>query len=72
VSAASGSTTHAFVYDADGRVMGEYGASAADVIAETIWLSPEVTNDNQPFGGDDGAGGYAPLAMRRPGGRVQC
>lgn len=27
-----------------------------------IGLSPEVANDNQPFGGDDGIGGYAPLA----------
>ena len=66
VSATSGSTTHAFVYDSDGRVMGEYGASAADVIAETIWLQPEVANDNTPFGGDDGAGGYAPLAPDFP------
>ncbi len=34
------------------------------MIAETIWLSPEVAaNDNQPLGGDDGAGGYAPLAV---------
>ena len=63
VSATNGSTTHTFIYDADGRVLGEYGTSAADVIAETIWLSPEVANDNQPFGGDDGVGGYAPLAV---------
>ena len=63
VSTTSGSTTHAFVYDADGRVLGEYGTSAADVIAETIWLSPDVANDNQPFGGDDGVGGYAPLVV---------
>jgi len=54
---------HIFVYDADGRVLGEYGSSASDVVGETIWLSPEVTNDNQPFGGDDGVGGYAPLAV---------
>jgi len=63
VSATSGSVTHRFVDDGDGRVMGEYGASASDVIAETIWLSPEIAaNDNQ-FGGDDGVGGYAPLAV---------
>ena len=62
VSSTSGSTTHSFVYDADGRVLGEYGTSASDVIAETIWLSPEVANDNG-FGGDDGVGGYAPLAV---------
>jgi RHS repeat-associated protein len=47
----------------DGRVLGEYGTSAADVKAEFIWLSPEVANDNAPFGGDDGVGGYAPLAV---------
>jgi RHS repeat-associated protein len=56
--------THRFVYDPDGRVLGEYGASASDVIAETIWMSPEVAaNDNEPLGGDDGVGGYAPLAV---------
>jgi len=32
-------------------------------VAETIWLSPEVANDNQVIGGDDGVGGYAPLAV---------
>lgn len=62
VSVTSGSTTHAFVYDPDGRLIGEYGASGSP-IAETIWLSPEVANDNAPFGGDDGIGGYAPLAI---------
>ena len=31
--------------------------------AETIWLSPEVATANQPFGGDDSIGGYAPLAV---------
>lgn len=63
VSVSSGSTTHEFVYDSDGRILGEYGTSASDVIAETIWLDPGVANDNQEFGGDDGVGGYAPLAM---------
>jgi RHS repeat-associated protein len=63
VSATSGSVTHRFVYDAGGRVIGEYGASAADVIAETIWMSPDASNDNEPLGGDDGVGGYAPLAV---------
>lgn len=37
VSATGGSVTHS-VYDADGRVLGEYGAWASDLIAETIWL----------------------------------
>jgi RHS repeat-associated protein len=44
-------------------VLGEYGTSATDVRAETIWLTPDAENDNQPFGGDDGIGGYAPLAI---------
>jgi RHS repeat-associated protein len=63
VAASSGTTTHRFVYDADGRVLGEYGSSATDVIAETIWLSPSAANDNSPYGGGDGVGGYAPLAV---------
>jgi len=32
VAMTSGTGTRRFVYDADGRVMGEYGVSAADVI----------------------------------------
>lgn len=63
VSVASGSTTHEFVYDPDGRLISEYDASGSSV-AETVWLSPSVGNDNQPLGGDDGVGGgYAPLAV---------
>ena len=42
--------------------MGEYDSSGAPV-AETIWLSPSVAGGNQPFGGSDGVGGYAPLAV---------
>ena len=62
---AIGSTTDTsrFVYDMSGRLLGEYGVSASDVKAETIWLSPEVDAGGQPFGGDDGVGGYAPLAV---------
>lgn len=64
VAMTSGGVTRAYVYDADGRLIGEYGSSASDVIAETIWLHPEVAaNDNAPLGGDDGIGGYAPLAV---------
>ena len=64
--------TRRFVYDAGGRVMGEYGASAADVKAEFIWLSPEV-GAGGAFGGDDGLGGYMPLAVATPdsGGTIQ-
>jgi RHS repeat-associated protein len=58
-------TTRRFVYAADGRVMGEYGLSAADVKAEFIWAVPDAANDNA-FGGDDGIGGYAPLAVATP------
>ena len=34
--------TRRFVYDADGRALGEYGASAADVKAEFVWAAPEL------------------------------
>lgn len=53
-----------FVYDADGRLMGEHGASAgaADVKGEFVWLSPEAANDNA-WGGDDGTGGHTFLAV---------
>jgi len=62
VSAGTSADMRQYIYDGDGRMMGEYGVSAADVKAETIWLSPEVGGD-QPWGGDDGVGGYAPLAV---------
>ena len=62
MSVTSGSTTHSFVYDPDGRLIGEYDSSGAPV-AETIWLSPSVSSTNQPLGGSDGIGGYAPLAL---------
>lgn len=57
-----------YVYDLDGRMMGEYGSSYTDVRAETIWLSPTVSSPAEPFGGDDGMGGYAPLAVATPAG----
>ena len=55
--------TRHFVYDSQGRVVAEYGASASDVKAEFIWALPPAANDNSPFGGDDGIVGYAPLAL---------
>ena len=55
--------TRLFVYAPDGRVLGEYGASASDVRAEFIWMSPEVGQANSFGGGDDGLGGYMPLAV---------
>jgi RHS repeat-associated protein len=66
-----GSDTRRFVYDAGGRVLGEYGSDASDVKAEFIWLSPEV-GQSGTFGGGDGqpapaeAGGYMPLAVATP------
>jgi RHS repeat-associated protein len=57
-----------YVYDLDGRMMGEYGSSYTDVRAETIWLSPTVSSPAEPFGGDDGMAGYAPLAVATPAG----
>jgi RHS repeat-associated protein len=62
VSQTSGAVVTRYLYDNDGRVLGEYGASALDVKAEYLWLNPEV-DDAGAFGGDDGAGGYTPLAI---------
>jgi hypothetical protein len=56
------SDTRRFVYAPDGRVLGEYGGSAYDVRAEFIWMSPEV-GEADIHGGDDGLGGYMPLAV---------
>ncbi len=62
--------TRHFVYDSQGRVVAEYGASASEVKAEFIWALPPGANDpgsgsgaGSPFGGDDGIVGYAPLAL---------
>lgn len=55
--------TRHFVYDSQGRVVAEYGASASEVKAEFIWAVPPGANDNAPFGWDDGIVGYAPLAL---------
>jgi RHS repeat-associated protein len=54
--------TRLYVYDTDHRIIGEYGAGGtADIKAEYIWLSPEV-GASGPAGGDDGLGGWMPLA----------
>ena len=60
--------TRRFVYDPDGRVLGEYGASADDVKAEFVWALPRVGGGDGPYGGADGVGGYAPLAVASPDG----
>ena len=66
----SGVETRRFVYAPDGRVIGEYGTSTTDAKAEFIWMSPEVGPSTAlrtgTFGGDDGLGGYMPLAVATP------
>jgi RHS repeat-associated protein len=62
VAVTSGTMVRRFVYAPDGRVIGEYGTAASNVIAERIWMTPE-TNGGSIFGGDDGTGGYAPIAI---------
>jgi YD repeat-containing protein len=74
-----------FVTAPDGRLMGgaegvvepQYGSSASDVRAEFIWLNPTVGDPRSGsgagagmFGGDDGLGGYMPIALATaaPGG----
>lgn len=56
-----------FTYDQHHRLIGEYGATTADLRAEHIWLLPEL-GGAAPFGGDDGLGGYMPLAVVVPAG----
>lgn len=56
-----------YAYDSGHRIVGEYGATTADLRAEYIWLQPEVA-DASSFGGDDGIGGYMPLAFAVPDG----
>ncbi len=54
--------TRVYLYDLDHRIVGEYGATGtANIKAEYIWLMPEV-GATGPTGGDDGLGGYMPLA----------
>ena len=65
VATTRGSSTRRFVYAPDGRVLGEYGNNASDVKAEFIWMSPQV-GEAAMFGGDDGLGGYMPLAVAVP------
>jgi RHS repeat-associated protein len=57
--------TRVYIYDLDNRIVGEYGdAGVSDVKAEYIWLLPEV-GASGPTGGDDGTGGYMPLAIAK-------
>jgi RHS repeat-associated protein len=57
------SDTRIYMYDLDHRIVGEYGgAGVTDIKAEYIWTLPEV-GASGPTGGDDGAGGYMPLAI---------
>ncbi len=61
-STTSSGVTTRFLYDPSGRIIGEYGANATDVKAEHIWLNPE-SGEEGLHGGDDGTGGYTPIAM---------
>jgi RHS repeat-associated protein len=57
------SDTRIYVYDLDHRIVGEYGGTGiTDIKAEYIWTLPEV-DATGPTGGDDGTGGYMPLAI---------
>ena len=61
--AGSAVDTRMVFYDLDHRIIGEYGAGGAgDLKAEYIWLLPQVGAAGA-FGGDDGTGGYMPLAI---------
>jgi RHS repeat-associated protein len=62
VALTSGGVTRRFVQDGDGRMLGEYAANGTQPFAEYIWLLPEV-EDAGTFGGDDGTGGWTPLAV---------
>jgi YD repeat-containing protein len=47
-----GTTTRRYLYDGQGRILGEYGASATDVIAEHLWLSPDAAREpSKPYDG---------------------
>jgi RHS repeat-associated protein len=55
--------TRIYIYDLDHRIVGEYGlGGVVDTRAEYIWTLPEV-GASGPTGGDDGLGGYMPLAV---------
>jgi len=54
-----------YIYDEGHRITGEYGATTATLYAEYIWFQPEVGAPSA-FGGDDGLGGYMPLAVAVP------
>jgi len=55
-----------FPYDADGACLAKMALQPLDVKAEFIWAQPEVSINNAVFGGHDGVGGYAPLAVATP------
>ncbi|MEE9433179.1 MAG: RHS repeat-associated core domain-containing protein [Sphingorhabdus sp.] len=68
VMQSSTAATKRYLYDTQGRMLGEYGADASAVIGEYIYLQPDAANDNpSPFGGStggsDGMGGYGLLAV---------
>jgi RHS repeat-associated protein len=57
------SDTRIYMYDLDHRIVGEYGGTGiTDIKAEYIWTLPEIDATGLT-GGDDGTGGYMPLAI---------
>jgi hypothetical protein len=61
-----GTVTARYVYDSQGRMLGDYLASSlpADTRGEYIYLTPDAANDNaSPYGGDDGMANYGLLAI---------
>jgi hypothetical protein len=62
----AGTVTARYVYDSQGRMLGDYLASSlpADTRGEYIYLTPDAANDNaSPYGGDDGMANYGLLAI---------
>lgn len=57
------SATRRFVQDGGGRLLGEYAATPSQPFSEYIWLLPEVADGGGSFGGDDGMGGWSPIAV---------
>jgi RHS repeat-associated protein len=65
-STTGGTVQARYVYDTQGRMLGDYlaGATAAGTRGEYIYINPDAANDNaSPYGGDDGMGGYGLLAV---------
>ena len=62
VSLTTGTSVHRFVQNGSGRVLGEYGTNGTRPFSEYIWLMPDGEEAGS-FGGDDGIGGWLPVAV---------